>query len=53
VLNRRARLEEVMRRDGPVCVWCGRHIDTALVVALERLDEAIAVRGRRCSPLRG
>ena len=33
VLNRRARLEEVMRRDGPVCVWCGRHIDTALVGA--------------------
>lgn len=22
-----------MRRDGPVCVWCGRRIDTALVRA--------------------
>lgn len=30
---RRTRLEEVMRRDGPVCVWCGRRIDTTLVPA--------------------
>jgi 5-methylcytosine-specific restriction endonuclease McrA len=33
VLNRRERLDEIMQRDGAVCIWCGRHVDTGLVRA--------------------
>ena len=31
--GRRRRLELILERDGPTCVWCGRMVDTALVVA--------------------
>ncbi len=33
VLNRRARLDQIMRRDGALCVWCGRRVNTDLVRA--------------------
>jgi hypothetical protein len=32
-LNRAERLARILRRDGAVCVWCGRSIDTDLVRA--------------------
>ncbi|MEM9200632.1 MAG: HNH endonuclease [Actinomycetota bacterium] len=31
--GRRRRLELILERDGPTCVWCGCDVDTALVVA--------------------
>lgn len=31
--GRRRRLELIIRRDGPTCVWCGRRIGTGLVGA--------------------
>ncbi len=32
-LNRRQRLEVVLARDGPACVWCGRPLEVGLVAA--------------------
>ena len=32
-IGRAARLALILERDGAVCVWCGREIDTALVRA--------------------
>lgn len=32
-MDRRARLGEILRRDGAICVWCARDIDTDLVAA--------------------
>lgn len=32
-LGRRARLERIVRRDGPRCVWCGREVGVGLVPA--------------------
>ncbi|MEM9135099.1 MAG: HNH endonuclease [Actinomycetota bacterium] len=32
-LGRRARLERILVRDGPSCVWCRRPVDVALVAA--------------------
>ena len=32
-LSRRSRLDLVLRRDGPTCVWCGRRLDDGRVVA--------------------
>ncbi|MEM8705807.1 MAG: HNH endonuclease [Actinomycetota bacterium] len=31
--GRRRRLEMILDRDGPTCVWCGRDVDTDLVAA--------------------
>lgn len=31
--GRRERLERILQRDGPTCVWCRRTIDTRLVPA--------------------
>jgi len=31
--NRRKRLEEILDRDGPTCVWCRRPVDVDLVAA--------------------
>lgn len=31
--NRRARLEQILERDGATCVWCRRGVDTKLVKA--------------------
>ena len=32
-MDRRARLSAIMKRDGSMCVWCRRDIDTDLVAA--------------------
>ena len=32
-MDRRARLSVIMQRDGSMCVWCRRDIDTDLVAA--------------------
>lgn len=32
-MDRRARLAIILQRDGSVCVWCSRDIDTELVAA--------------------
>lgn len=32
-VNRRERLEAILERDGPTCVWCGREVDSQLVRA--------------------
>ena len=32
-LNRRERREQILLRDGPTCVWCGRTLEDALVRA--------------------
>ena len=32
-LGRRARLERILRRDEPTCVWCRRPVDAGLVEA--------------------
>jgi hypothetical protein len=32
-LDRRARLQQILLRDGDSCVWCSRAIDTELVAA--------------------
>lgn len=32
-MNRRARLEAILVRDGTTCVWCGRPVDVDLVPA--------------------
>ena len=32
-MDRRARLSAIMERDGSMCVWCRRDIDTDLVAA--------------------
>jgi len=31
--NRRDRLEEILERDEPTCVWCRRAVDEGLVIA--------------------
>jgi len=32
-LDRRARMEQILERDGPFCVWCGRVLNVGLVPA--------------------
>lgn len=32
-LGRRGRMEVILKRDGPNCVWCGRQLETGLVPA--------------------
>lgn len=32
-MDRRTRLARILERDGAICVWCGRRVDTDLVAA--------------------
>lgn len=62
-LNRRERLERILHRDGPVCVWCGRDLGGLVEATTEHVVPRIkggpswieneVAACRRCNGQRG
>jgi hypothetical protein len=60
--NRRQRLEVILERDGPTCVWCGRRFEGLVRPTTEHLVPRLKgcpfwiqneVRHRRVAAMRG